>query len=379
MPRAPDVSCRGRARWLVAAALSLAAVLCGAGGLVALAGDGANAGAGAGAGDGAGVDGKDARGASPANGGERAEGATPVQEVGASSARPLGTPPRPAEVAPPPSSRRPWAAGRRPAAPPPLEGKTYDFALDAKVAGGAEKSWLGRAFVHPRAAEEPRPMPLLVFLHGINGELIRYRWMGGGQEGDVRRIASELMDAGSAPPMLVAAPSAVIPAATAVARTSWPQFDLARFVDLTVERLAGIATVDRSRIVVVGHSGGGCNATGGIVSAVHGAMPVHAALVVDVCMDADVAARLGRVRDTTHVVVSWQTLSWAKRPFRDFERVFRREVAQSPAAPGVLRELEHLRPLEPMPHDAMVPLVLRRWLPALLGPDALPDVPCVSP
>jgi hypothetical protein len=235
-------------------------------------------------------------------------------------------------------------------------------------------------FVHRLAAADPRrPLPILIFLHGINPELIRYRWMGGGQEGDVRRIAAELIESGRIPPILVAAPSAVVPAATAVARTSWPSFDLDPFLDLTAARLDGAATIDRSRVLVAGHSGGGCNPAGGLAAAVHASIPVHAALAIDVCMDPDVAAPLARARPTTHVVVSWQTLSWARRPFRDFERAFRRERERRPAAPGVLRELEHLRPTEPMPHDAMVPLVLRRWLPPLLSPDAAPDVPCVSP
>ncbi|EYF06813.1 hypothetical protein [Chondromyces apiculatus] len=233
--------------------------------------------------------------------------------------------------------------------------------------------------MHKLAASASRPLPVLVFLHGINAELIRYRWMGGGQEGDVRRIVSELMESGRIPPVLVAAPSAIVPAATAVARTSWPHFDLARFLDLTTARLGRMATLDRERILVAGHSGGGCNASGGVVSAALASPPVHAALVIDGCMEPDFASAIARAPATTHVIVSWQTQSWARRPFGAFERAFRREEVLRPAAPGVLRELEHLRPTEPMPHDAMVPLVLQRWLPALLSSDALPDLPCVSP
>lgn len=300
--------------------------------------------------------------------------------VPAHAADPPGSLPRPASAAASPAPAAAPARPRRPSPPPPLDGATYDYALTPQAAGSADRSYLGRAFVHRLAAADPaRPLPLVVFIHGINPELIPYRWMGGGNEGDVRRIAAELMESGRAPPFLVAAPGAVVPAATAVARTSWPRFDLDRFLDLTADRLRGVATIDRSRVIVAGHSGGGCNATGGIATAVHASTPVHAALVIDVCMDPDVAAPLARARPTTHVVVAWQTLSWARRPFRDFERAFQRELAQHTPAPGVLRELEHLRPTEPMPHDAMVPLTLRRWLPSLLSPDSLPDIPCVSP
>ncbi|MGK3998521.1 hypothetical protein [Sorangium sp. So ce1024] len=300
----------------------------------------------------------------------------------------VGAQPRPAPVPAAPAPRPP--AG-------PLDGATYDYerppapASDAAQQGAApggaagpevppEQRWLGRAFVHRLAAADPaRPLPILVFLHGVNAAQIKYRWMGGGQEGDVRRIAAQLMEAGQIPPILVAAPSAVLPAAIAVARTSWPAFDLDAFLDATAARLRGVATLDRARVIVAGHSGGGCNASGGVTTALRASTPVHAALVIDTCMDADVAALLGQAPPTTHVVVSWQTLSWARRPFADFHRAFQGGIDAHPAAPGVLRELEHLHPTEPMPHDAMVPLVLRRWLPSLLSPDAVPSVPCVSP
>ncbi|MCC6554139.1 MAG: hypothetical protein IT372_14125 [Polyangiaceae bacterium] len=284
-----------------------------------------------------------------------------------------GAEPRPAAV-----PARPAPRGKAP--PAPLDGATYDYELDPKAAGKPELSWLGRAFVHRLAASSPdRPLPVLVFLHGINAELIKYRWMGGGREGDVRRIVAELIESGRIPPILVAAPSAVLPAATAVARTSWPAFDLQRFLDLTAERLRGVATLDRARVIVAGHSGGGCNKDGGISTAARAARPVHAALVIDGCMDPDMAPPLAAAPPTTHVIVSWQPLTWTKRPVRDFERAFRREVAARPPAPGVLREVEQLRPEEPSPHDAMVSLVLQRWLPPLLSPDAAPDLPCVSP
>ncbi|WP_438033936.1 hypothetical protein [Sorangium sp. So ce204] len=306
----------------------------------------------------------------------------------------VGAQPRPASVAVAPVAVAPAASTP---APGQLDGATYDYEHPSAPASGAaeqgaaragaaapavppERRWRGRAFVHRLAAADPaRPLPILVFLHGTNEARIEHRWMGGGREGDVRRIAAQLMDAGRIPPMLVAAPSAVLPAAVAVARTSWPAFDLDVFLDATAARLRGIATLDRARVVVAGHSGGGCNKAGGIATALSASTPVHAALVIDTCMDVDLALPLARSRPTTHVVVSWQTMTWAKRPIADFRRAFQRGVEAHPAAPGVLRELEPLVPTEPMPHDAMVPLVLRRWLPPLLSPDAAPSVPCVSP
>src|SRR5690349_20066758 len=86
------------------------------------------------------------------------------------------------------------AKGKKPAPKPPLEGATLDYAWDGKDIGHPERAWLGRAFVHDKAKADPAaPRPLLVFVHGLNTERIKYRWMGGGNEGDVRRIVSELI------------------------------------------------------------------------------------------------------------------------------------------------------------------------------------------
>ncbi|WP_437675437.1 hypothetical protein [Sorangium sp. So ce131] len=311
--------------------------------------------------------------------------------VGLAAAAPgrAGAQPRPAPVDPAPAPPRP--AG-------PLDGATYDYDHPAAPAAGParqgaapaadaaapavppEQRWLGRAFVHRLAAADPaRPLPVLVFLHGTNTAQIKHRWMGGGQEGDVRQIAAQLMESGQIPPIVVAAPSAVLPAAAGVARTSWPAFDLGTFLDATAARLRGVATLDRTRVLVAAHSGGGCNTAGGIATALRVSPPAHAALAIDTCMDVELAPLLAQAAPATHVVVSWQTMTWAKRPLRDFALAFQRAAEAPPAAPGVLRELEHLHPTEPMPHDAMVPLVLRRWLPPLLSPDAAPRVPCISP
>lgn len=260
------------------------------------------------------------------------------------------------------------ARAKKPAPRPPLDGTTYDYTYDAHDIRRPERAWLGRAFVHSRAAADPaKPLPLLVFIHGLNTDRIKYRWMGGGNEGDVRRIVAELIEGGQIPPMLVAAPSSTIPAAVSNAVTSWPGFDLGRFLDLTAERLAGVATIDRSRVIVAGHSGGGCNAGGGLVSAVRGGARVYAALAIDTCMTPAVATELARADAGTHVIVSWQTMTWAKRPIAGFKSAFLREVEKAPPQPGILRELTHETPTEPMPHDAMVPLTMKTWLPKLLA------------
>jgi hypothetical protein len=258
------------------------------------------------------------------------------------------------------------ARGKKPA-PPPLDGTTYDFTYDGKDVGHAERAWLGRSFVHKKAAADAtKALPLLVFVHGINTELIKYRWMGGGNEGDVRRIVAELIEAGQVPPMLVAAPSSVVPQNIVAAPTSWMAFDLDHFVEKTAAALKGHATIDKTKIIVAGHSGGGCNVKGGIATAIK-AKSVHSALVIDTCMGTDLASALAQARKSLNVVVTWQAITWNKRPLKDFRSVFERDVKKSPADEGILRTLELMTPKE-MPHDAMVPLTLKKYLPLLLPP-----------
>ncbi len=258
---------------------------------------------------------------------------------------------------------------KKPPPPPPLDGQTIDYAWDGKDVGHPERAWLGRTFVHRSVATDAaKPRPLVVFIHGLNTEGIRYRWMGGGNEGDVRRIVSGLVETGKIPPVIVAAPSSIVPSAVTNAVTSWPAFDLDRFVARTREALSGVATIDTSRIIVAGHSGGGCNTKGGIATAIAAKNPVHAALVIDTCMLPDFADVLAGSRPDMHVVVSWQTQSWAKRPFDGFRKRFTELTKKNPPNTGILRELEHVKVQEPMPHDAMVGITLGKWLPTLLTP-----------
>lgn len=272
--------------------------------------------------------------------------------------------------------KKPAAKRSKPPPPPPLDGTSYDFEYDGLDVGHPERAWLGRAFVHRRAAALPpeQGLPVLVFLHGNNVEKIKYRWMGGGSEGDVRRIVSELIEAGQVPPMLVAAPSSTNPVTMANAVLTWPAFDLDHFLDKTAARLAGVASIDRSRVIVAGHSGGGCNIRGGLATASRAKTPVLAAFSIDTCMLLDLAKHLATA-GSTHVVVSWQTMSWDNRPFNDFRTVFQRETKKSQPPPGTLRELDYEAPTVPMAHDAMVPITLKKWLPRVLAPATASPAP----
>ncbi len=284
-----------------------------------------------------------------------------------------------AAVAPGPFAPTPARAdapakkARKQAPPPPLDGATIDFAYDGRDVGHPERAHFGRVFVPARAAADPKaPRPLLVYLHGMNRDLVKYRFMGGSGPGedDVRRIVAGLVDRGAVPPLVLAAPSSVQPEAIATAETSWPSFDLDRFLVQTLRAIGGAATIDLDRVVVAGHSGAACNPTGGLFTAMQAVTRPHAVVFIDTCLPGDLPGRMVRAAPTTHVIATYQTTAWDDRPFADTKRAFAREVAARPAPKGVFREIEELRPAEPMPHNAMVRLTLDRWLPRLLAGDA---------
>ncbi len=251
-----------------------------------------------------------------------------------------------------------------------LRGQTRDFVYDGRDVGHPERAYQGRIFLPEVTVKEAqkRPVPLIVFIHGTNAEAIDFRWFGGGREGDVRRIVGALVEARQIEPVVVAAPSATLPAAIINAHTSWPAFDLDRFVARTIRELRGVARIDLGRVIVVGHSGAGCNPTGGLLATLNAVVRPLAILSIDTCMSPDTAPQLATADPRTAVIVSYQTHSWTSRGLTAFGKTFRRAVAAAQFPSTTIRELEHRRNIKrPMPHDAMVPLTLNRWLPRLIG------------
>lgn len=251
-------------------------------------------------------------------------------------------------------------------AEPEPAGETVDYAWDGRDIGHPERAWLGRAYLPKATQAADGPRPLVVFLHGLNAALIKYRWMGGGSEGDVRTIVGKLVEDHKTEPVVVAAPSSVV--ASQVTRgASWGAFDLDHFIDRTREALSGKVNLDERRIVVAGHSGAGCSMQGGLAKVNESKRRLLAIFAIDTCMSPALAEALARSDPKTHVVVGYQTLGWTSRPFKGFESAFRRGVEAHPAREGVLRELDRQRP-ERAYHDQTVPLTFARWLPKVLPP-----------
>jgi poly(3-hydroxybutyrate) depolymerase len=247
----------------------------------------------------------------------------------------------------------------------PLAGSTHHYRFD-----GAQKrhlAWYGRAYLPPKSAQTKRALPLLVFLHGLNKARIKYRWMGGGHEGDVRAIVGKLVAKGAIEPIVVAGPSSIV--ASQVSRgASWNFLDLDNFIDRTILALKGKVQIDAKRIVVAGHSGAGCSLAGGLATSANSKRQLLGLLVIDTCMPPALAPRLLRAATVnTHVVVTYQRKSWASRAFKRFGKSFDAAQKKHPAAQGVLRKIVRQKPKRD-PHNATVKLSLDQWLPPILQP-----------
>jgi hypothetical protein len=135
----------------------------------------------------------------------------------------------------------------------------------------------------------------------------------------------------------------------------WHDFDLDGFLTATQAALGGRAKIDRAHVVLVGHSGGGCNPSAGILAP---NIAVQSILAVDTCLDAEVSARLLSLSERTDVRFYYQR-GW-RRPFEAFEDACR-EKAHCTA-----QEITDLPAQNP--HREILAEALRTALPRVLPP-----------
>lgn len=257
-----------------------------------------------------------------------------------------------------------------------LPGQTIDVAFDAqRVTQHPEEAHVLRLYLAPPFATpladpaSPRPaVPLVVFLHGVNTDHRAFRFAGHGGEPDVRDIVGRLMGEGVVPPFVLAAPSTVV--FSDFPASLWPAFDLDRLFETTARTLRGRVTIDPDRVIVVGHSGAGCNPRGGVFAAAHDTtLPLRGVMLVDTCLDLPHVPLLVDLPTNVDVVVTYQTRAWP-RPFEEHLRTFleprRDRLRADPRAKDTLAIEEARTPAGRHVHNAMVEEALRAYLPRLL-------------
>ncbi len=237
-----------------------------------------------------------------------------------------------------------------PAAP---TGTTHTFAWDQERLLRDPRTPGGLAYLTV-GVSKGAPQPVVVFLHGMNpyGEVHMSIAPSVARPVDVRAVLDGLVLAGRIPPVVLAAPSHNKGSFAAV--RMWPDFDLRAFVDATEAALGG-ARLDRDRIVVVGHSGAGCNPEGGILGErmVRGA-PL-AVVAVDTCLKEPLLPSYLALAEAVPVRFYWQS-AWKRPLLPDLAAECRGCVVE---------EIPDL-PVKTA-HAVILPAALERALPDLLG------------
>jgi hypothetical protein len=241
----------------------------------------------------------------------------------------------------------------------PAAAKTLYFPhQDAKFLYRFQRN--GAAAVLPDAANAAAPLPLVVFLHGTNATSETHMWLGGGGK-DLRPLVKRLIDSGQVQPFVLAAPSQTKNAG--LAATVWQGFDLNSFVDDVVHATDGQVSIDRARVVLAGHSGAGCNPSGGLAADFWSAgVPLPLALVsIDPCLDRKMGGAFARRPTEVPLLLWWQPAIWVRHPAK-----FEAALAQDKPQERVDRVRE-LAPTGANPHEAILPVALESALRELFG------------
>jgi hypothetical protein len=251
-------------------------------------------------------------------------------------------------------------------AAPSYAGKTVDFEFHDEEYLLPRQHNGGRAYI-PKQVTADTPVPLVVFLHGVNRRNRLHMWLGAGPA-DLRARLDKWIGQGDLPPAVLAAPSqtrdALWPAML------WTGIDLDEFVAAAEKAVAGRARISRDQVIVAGHSGAGCNLEGGLlkIAADRGAIRPIGIAALDTCLDGEVGQALARAGDSTRIAAYWQSVIWNRRVV-DFAIGF--GLVRQEYPPGT-DWFEHVNPTGRWPHDALVVPSLLQAVSVFLGPPSTP-------
>jgi pimeloyl-ACP methyl ester carboxylesterase len=230
----------------------------------------------------------------------------------------------------------------------------------------------GAAFL-PEIASPDTAVPLVVFLHGTNSSSQLHLWLGGGGR-DLRPLVDRLIGASQVRPFVLAGPSQTKRAT--LARTLWRGFDLGHFVEDVARATEDVVQIDRDRVIFMGHSGAGCNPSGGLAGDfwTDGNISPLALVSIDPCLDEEMGEAFARRPATVPLSVLWQSALWARAPDQFWSALLRHKPARR------VDTLTELSVPGVNPHGAIVPLAFERTLRELLPNDSAPaDDPASVP
>lgn len=217
----------------------------------------------------------------------------------------------------------------------------------------------GGAVLLPDGVDAESPAPLLVFLHGTNAAAAPHLWLGGGGR-DLRLLANRLMLEGKARPFVLAGPSQT--KAAVATHTLWNDFDLGTFVDSVALATHDRVQIDRELVVLVGHSGAGCNSGGGLATDFWvGKVRPRGLVLVDPCLDEKMGSAMARRPAVVPLTVWWQSVMWQRSPVAFWTAL----TADKPEQ-RVDRMVE-LPAVGSNPHESIVPMAFERTVLELFG------------
>ena len=260
------------------------------------------------------------------------------------------------------------------------------MASDARAAGrkvtfpfrDADYLWAGEshggsAFV-PESIVAGDRVPLVVFFHGVNVERVLHSWTGGRGEPDLTELVDRSVTSGASIPFVFAAPSQTRGAMSGL--HMWQDFDLDEFVRAVDAAIGPQAEIDRDRVYLVGHSGGGCNLDGELLRAAGSSRIVaRAVLAIDTCMDEEDGTAYGNVPESMQVIVWWQPDIWP-RPVEKFRAAFRGAAALSGHGDLVMQVMPGLGP---QAHEAILLDAFTSLLPRVLAGSQLENAGSAAP
>jgi hypothetical protein len=254
-------------------------------------------------------------------------------------------------------------------ASPSRAGKSLDFEFHDEELLFSGQHRGGRAYV-PKQVNADEPVPLVVFLHGVNRNNQIHMWLGQGPD-DLRARLDGWIKRGDLPPVVLAAPSQTRLATWA--NTLWTGIELEEFVLAAERAVAGRARISHDHVIVAGHSGAGCNASGGLlkIAADRGSIQPMGIVALDTCLDAEVGQALARASQYTRIGTYWQSAVW-NRKLADFAIGF--ELTRAESLPGT-DWFAQVEPIGRWPHDALVAPSLLEAISVLVQPPELPDAP----
>jgi len=207
-------------------------------------------------------------------------------------------------------------------------------------------------------------VPLIVFVHGITYDGLPHHWLTRDPSGpwDARPFLQAMVDEGRVPPLVVAVPSQTRDHDDPT--KLFLGLDLDAFVDAVDAQLAPDNAVDRSRVVVVGHSAAACYPHAAAFAALDAKrFTVQALFAIDGCLSGESGELLATTRGARNVVATYETWAW-ERDFDGFLAGWQR--GGGTRNDGTMHVVEQMDFYSENLHLEIVERTLEKWLPLVL-------------